>query len=792
MLLFNLKLALRNFVKNRKYTLVNIVGLGFGLSAFLIISLYLQFHLSFDKFNKNYQSIYRIDQKVPVSGETDTYSCTPFALSPKIKQDFPEILASVRLMYCNEFLSSSKECTFYERRGYFADPSIFDVFDFEFVRGNPKTALLEPYSIVITEELAKKYFPGKNPIGETLKFQTGYNLKVTGVMKELPANSSLRPRYLVNFSILNQIFRLNIEEKWDWCMADTYVLLQEKTDARLLIDKVNKELGSYDKNSKNSRLALWPLRKEHLQYTNKDDSRSFFYLLGIIAFFTLIIACINFMNLSTAYSSVRLKEIGLRKISGASRISIISQFLGEALIISFISLLFALSIAEILLPFLSRMIGQSLKFQFFNHFQFFLYILGATLLTGLLSGSYSAFYLSSLQPAYMSRGKTKIASGNPFLRKVLVIFQFVISVVLIIVTILIFKQLDYMKNKKLGFDKENILIGYIQLTGEGNVARYDALKNELLCNPAILSMTWDHNAPFFNAEWWNVSIEGKPEDQKFRMQHNHVDFDFLKTFGIKMKEGRALSEDYPSDKIGSCVINEEAVRQFGWTDGAIGKRISNDNINYTVVGVMHDFHIYTVAVPIESYFISYSTRHLSWPNSHAIKIAANQDVFKMKKFITSKFQAYFPNDNIEFNILDENFGKRNYGDVELIAILIGVFAFLAVSISSIGLFGLISFITKQRTKEIGIRKANGATIVDLFKLICKEFIIILFIANAIAFVLAYFIADKILQNFAYRINIGLSVFIMAAALSIVITVFTVSYQIFQASRANPVDSLRYE
>ncbi len=793
MIFFNLKIAVRNFTKNKEFTLINIFGLAVGLAAFMIISLFIQFHLSFDKFNKNYRNIYRVDQNVRVSGADETYSCTPFPLAPILQENFPEILRAARVRNCAEFMSTDREHTYYEDEGMYADSTIFDIFDFEFLQGDPKTALDAPLSVVLSEKLAGKYFSGQNPVGKSLKFQTDFELKITGVFKNTPANSTIDPEYIVSFSSFAIVMNQPIDQIWDWCMIATYILLDDNVNPDVLSGKIKNMVGDYYENEMGNTLKLWPLTKIHLQYNDRNDNRGFLYLMGLIAAFTLLIACINFMNLSTAYSSVRIKEIGLRKIAGANKKSIIRQFLGESLIISFVSLMLAYTIAVLALPYLNTLIEENLKIQYFNTPGFFAFIVGVAILTGILSGSYPAFYLSSLRPVKILKGKGISASKSPVLRKILVVFQFLISIILIICTIVIFQQLNYMKNKELGFDKENILVAYIQLTGANNESRYNALKNDILGNPKVISMSWSHNAPFFDNEFWNVNIEGMPEDQKYYILHNHVDFDFLKTYNIKIKEGRELSEEFPSDKQGACLVNEEAVKKFGWdSSGAIGRTITNDNIVYRVIGVVKDFHQYSVAAPIEPYFMSYTTRELAWPNAHSVKIAANQDIKEMKKYLTQKFQEYFPNDNIEFNILEENFNERNYGFVIVLGTLIGIFAFLSISIAAVGLFGLVSFIAKQRTKEIGIRKANGAMVVDLFRLIVKEFIILLIIANVIACPLAYFINREILKIFAYRIDIGVSVFIIAGAISIVITLITVSYQILKVAFLNPVDVLRYE
>jgi putative ABC transport system permease protein len=790
--LFNLLLAIRNLRKNSKYTIINTLGLSVGLAAFILMTLFIHYHLSFDKHLRKLDRIYRVDQIIKGTSGTEVLPCSPFPLRSVIESKFPEIESATRVQFCGEFLSSDKEHTYVENNGLYVEPAFINIFDIDFIQGDPATALSDAESIVLSETLAQKYFGDENPVGKILKLMAGTPCRVTGVYKDLPQNRTSRPDYLVSYTTLYQTLQPDIESNWDWCMSNTYILLRDKADPNNLNRKINALLDQYTQNEIHTRLALWPYAVIHLHFSRNIDNRGMFFLLGIIAIFVLVIASINFTNLSTAYSSTRVKEIGVRKISGAFRWHIIRQFIGESLIISFLSLFIALFLAELMQPSLNTLMQVDLDLFSLQNTGFLLFVVLVTCLVGIISGSYPAFYLSSLEPGRALKGNIRISSGNPWLRKVLVVFQFIISVVLIVCTLIIYRQLNYMKNISLGFDKENILIGYLQLTGKNNMSRYRALKNDLLSDPRILSMSWSHNAPFFAAEWWRVSAEGKDPDERFRVQHNHIDFDFLKTFNIKLAEGRELSEEYPSDTSGACLISKETARILGWENNALGKTIMNDNLRYKVVGVMEDFHMFSVARPIDPQFFTYTTRQLSWPNSHAIKVARGQDITAVRKFVTSKFQEYFPDDNIEFNLLDENMDQNNFGFVIMIGTLFGIFSFLAIAIAAIGLFGLVSFVTKQRTKEIGIRKANGAMTMELFRLFSKEFVVLLIIANIIAIPVAYFACRFILEQFAYRIGIGVMYFVIAALFSVLITLLTISIQIFRASNANPVDSLRFE
>ncbi len=788
-----IKFAFRNFNKNKEYTFINIFGLAVGLAAFILIFLFLQFQWSFDKFNQNYDRIYRVDQHIHMKGEVQTANGTQFPLAPALKRDYPEILKATRIQYCGDYLSSDEEHTFREGNGMWADNEIFEIFDFQFIEGNPQNALTMPMTIVLTEELANKYFPGENALGKMIRFQTDHYLQITGIIRKMPENSTLRPDFMISFSSLKPINNFDIEGNWGWWMCITYVLLDKNVDVELFGEKIVDALDKYSDLNPYKKLILWPLSKINLQYNDQNDSRPFYYLLALLAIITLLIACVNFMNLATAYSSTRTREIGIKKLVGSQQSSLIVQFLSEAIIIALIALFLAFILAEIFLPQINLLIRENLKIQYFRNIKFVLFMLIITFFTGLISGSYPAFYLSATPPLSVLRGIVGLRSKNPILRKILVVFQFTLSVALIIGTIIMYRQLDFMRKKELGFDKENLIVGNIQMKGENAESQYEALRNDLLSDARIINMTWSHNAPFYGGETWECQWEGGPPDEKIHILHNHVDFNFIDTYGIKLKAGRYLSKEFPSDREEACLINETAAKRLGWEySEAIGKTITNEDDDYRIIGIIEDFHLYSVLAPISPYFVSYTTRELSWGNIHTIKLSPHQDIVEMKDYVTKKFREYFPGHNIEFNIYDENFNQRNYAGIDILGKFFGIFAILAICIAVTGLFGLVSFISKQRTHEIGIRKAIGAPIASIVNMLLTEFIKLLLIAIIIAIPIAWFSMNTLLQNFAYRIGIAWWIFVLAGMIALLIAFLTVIWQAVKAATANPVESLRYE
>lgn len=793
MILFNLRHAIRNFKKNRLYTIINISGLAIGLAAFIVIIAFVKYHTSFNKFNKNYANIYRINQITDVSNSNTILPCTPFALIHEIKNKFPEIRSITRTYFSNFYLSNGKDKTYFEGGGLFADSSLFEIFDFDIIRSNKPNVLATPMSIVLSESLAKKYFPHEDPLGKRLRIETGKILTVSGIMRDTPYNSSLRCRYLISFDALRVLLTPDVENQWDWCMASTFVMLKDNADPELLSKKIENLTRGRTIKIESNKLVLYPLSRIHLQFVPDVDFRPHIWLAGIVAVFILIIAAINFMNLSTAYSSVRVKEIGLRKLSGAGYFHIIRQFMGEALVITGISLLLALFLSEICLTYLKSMLPQGFSIAYPGLTGFILLLLCIVLTTGILAGSYPSFYLSSLQPSRAIKGMDKFTLRSPLISRILVILQYVIFIVLIVSTFVIYRQIQFMQKLDMGFNRNNIIIGNCQLTAPDAKEKYEKLKRDFKQQGGIIDIAQSHSVPLYGIEWWEVYLDSLQRSGSYHLEHNHIDFYYLKTYGIQIIEGRALTPDSADDvNSHTCLINEETVKKFGWEKKAIGKYIYSDRNVFRVVGIMKNFHLNSVMNAIEPCFFSYTTRQFNWPNFYSVKIAENKDPVEMISCINQKFREYFPDDIIEFWNYNRDFDRINTGFITSMGTIFAICASIALSIALIGLFGLVSFITRQRTKEIGIRKANGAKTFQLFTFIAREFVTMIIIANIVAAPVAWLLTRQILNTMPYHIAIPWASFIVVALLSIILTFLTIGAQIVKVASINPSESLRFE
>jgi putative ABC transport system permease protein len=786
-----LKTTLRSITKRKVYSLINISGLAIGIAVFILIALYIRYEFSFDRFNENYHRICRVEKEVTLSGGKQKQTKTPFPLAPILVDNFPEVVDAVRLTFTSGHFSSHQVQMSFEKHGLYADPSFFDIFTFHLIKGNPKDALRQPFSIVLTEELAEKYFPGEEPIGKILKFEDEFDLKVTGVMENPPANSHFKSRYIISFPTFKDINLYNPIGDWNSDFSFTYILLQNNNSSETLNQKISPLLFNYIKNNK-STLYLKPLKDIHFSLLvnelGANTDITIIYLYIALAVFILAIACINFMNLSTAYSSVRAKEIGIRKAVGSTRLALIQQFLSESVFLAVISLFIAFILAILFLPVFGDIVHRELGLNLFRDWLFILGMLVMGILVGLIAGSYPAFFLSSLRPARILKRNIVEKSKSPFSRKFLVGFQFLISLVLIIATMVIYRQLNYVKERDYGFEKDNILMATFKSKVPEQLSQYEVLKSELLKHPDILNAAVSNNRIFNNAPDIHINWEGASQGEKMRIYYNVVDYDFLGTFGLEIKEGRKFSRSFSTDRKKACILNETAVRKFGWKS-PLGKKIYNNR--FTVVGVIKDFHVFSAFYEIPPYMLMMLSEELTGYRTVSIRISPRH-VSETKRFIEEKFQAFFPRNIVDFKLLSEGFDKIFYETVEGVGKTFGFFSFLTIFIAMIGLLGLVSYSAQRRTKEIGIRKVLGASIANIFYLLSREFLKLQLIANLIAWPLAYFILNQILQQFAYRIDIGLWIFILAGIATLVISLVTVSAQILKAALANPISALRYE
>ena len=792
-----LKIALRNIKKYKGYSFINITGLAVGMTCCILIFCWINDELSYDQFHKNIDQLYRVvrSERTP-DGSINQYASTPSPVGTSLKESYPEITEISRLYAFSRqrgrVLLKYKNNQFYEDRFYCADPSFFSIFTFPFIQGDPQSALTNPNSVVLTQDMAEKYFGNENPVGKTLTIVNSHDLTVSAVIENIPANSHVQFDFMSPLE--PQLEQFSWMRKWNIPHFYTYILIDKSADGHEVSKKIRYHLKRFEpeyyKTSLNQ-YALQPVKDIHLRSHYKSDLNGeskiqtvYIAFFSSIAVFVLIIACINFINLTTARSANRAKEIGMRKVSGANRIHIVRQFFGESLLMSFLSLGLAIFLVNLSLPTFNQLSGKQVEFVHLFNLDILIAIVCIVVITGVLSGLYPAVVLSSFQPIGVLKGRTANVIINKHFRRVLVIFQFTLSIILIIGTIVIYNQLEYIQHKKLGYNKDYL----IYLSRQGNLTKqYNVFKEEVLKNSQIRGVTSSSDLPTKTGHYTIVNgWEGSSSEDGMLMNFFSVDEDYLKTFGIEMAEGRFFSETIATDAAEGFVLNQEAVKLMGMQN-SVGKRFSFFGREGRIIGVMKDFHFKSLHQPIEPLIFWINP---AWDQYIFVRVQSGEMAATLQ-FIEELHQKFNPDYPFDFKFLDEDIDQLYRTEMRTKQVL-SLFAGFAIFISCIGLFGLASFITVQRTKEIGIRKILGASIVGVVKLLSKEFIKWICIANVISWPFAYFITRKWLDSFAYRIDLTIWPFILAGFSALGIALLTVSYQAIKAALANPVDSLRYE
>ncbi|MCD4747281.1 MAG: ABC transporter permease [Bacteroidales bacterium] len=797
-----LKIAIRNLVKRKFYSLINISGLAIGLASFIIIMLYIIDELSYDRYHKNAENIYRLVNVHDFNGVGENSASSPFPVAFTLKDEYPGIVKNVVRIFnfqAPRCLIEFGENKFNERNFFFADSTFFNIFDYEFVRGDPNTVFDEPYSLVLTESIAKKYFGDDDPLNKTIKFDTKFDLKVTGIIKDVPAQSHFNFDFISSMSSVRKIYGGKLPQTWVWNPCWTYLLL-EKGTARLLEEKFPDFIDKffYDAEKENISLYLQPLTDIHLKSKldyelEPNNNISYIYILSVIAAFLLIIASINFMNLATATSASRAKEIGVKKVVGVNRSQIIFQFISESIILSFIALIIALILIELILPVFNTFTNKDIILSILLQPEYLLTLIALVIFTGVFSGIYPAFYLSAFKPLSIIKGNFKNENKSTLPRKILVIVQFVISITLIIGTLTIFNQLKYLRNADLGFNKEQIIIIPINHTPIANT--YKNFKSELLLNPDIISVTAVDDIFGVAHNTHEFRPEGLPQDKWQFYPALVVRYDFVKTFDIKILAGRDYNEKNKTDPEKGMLINEAMVRHLGWrsNDEAIGKKFKSLNGEERVIGVTNNFNVTSMHESAGPFVLNIKEkpREVMWfLKFMAIRIAPDKHK-KIIAFIETKWKEFAPDRPFEYSFLDQELSKL-YKDEDNLGNFSLIFTLLIIFIASLGLFGLVSFMAEQRTKEIGIRKVLGANVANIIILLSKEFIKLILIAIIIAWPIAFLLIDEWLNHFAYRTDINWFVFILAGLFALIIVLLITAYKAYIASRTNPVDTLKYE
>jgi putative ABC transport system permease protein len=777
------KLAFRNFSRHKGFSLINISGLALGLACAILILLWVQHELRFDGFHAGADRIYRIILKYGDNDSSGPHG--PGALGPALKQRYQEIADSARFFFVHKNPVRYKEKTL---NGALCgtDPSFTRIFTFPFVLGDPNKALAHPTSIVLTETFAQKFFGRDDPLGKTMGFEwwgQWHDFTVSGVVEDPPSNSHIQFDYLlpINFVTLSG---MDIHT-WDAIAYHTYVLLKKDADLEALGNKIVDILQRHIPESAYT-IHLEPLRHIHLYNEAGGGSITYVYIFGIIGLFILGIACVNFMNLSTARSSHRALEVGMRKVVGSKRSQLIAQFLIESMVMAVGAFCCAIVIVKILLPYICLITDTRLHLTIFG--PQLLVFLGITFLTGLISGSYPALYLSRVLPVRVLKG-IHVTGGKSFLlRRYLVIGQFVISILLIFGTIIVYEQLIYLRNKDMGFDKEHIIS--FELRG-GLRRNYGAIKRELLKNPNVAAVCAT-NGSFSKRFATDKAVwEGKDEGERLQMAIHSVDFDYADVFDIQMVQGRYFSEEFSTDVSEGIVVNETALKMMGMKE-PIGKRFFcpmpfNMSKDGKIIGVIKDFHFRSLHSKIEPLILAVAP---GWYTDMYVKMRS-QDLPATLAHVERTFRTFAPDFAFEFSFLDEDIDGLYKTEMRL-GSLVKYGAVLAIFIACLGLFGLASFMAEQRTKEIGIRKVLGASVLNITGLLTREFTQWVFVANVIAWPVGYFVMRIWLENFAYRIDIPFRAFVLSGLLVLGLSFMTVCHKAIKAALTDPVVSVRYE
>lgn len=785
------KITFRTLLRQKAYSLINIAGLTIGMTCFILIFLFVRNEISFDAFHENGDRIYRIHLERQHPDSSFFMAPTMLPLAPALLSEFPEISYAVRFSQKSTALFSVGETMHYERLLH-VDSDVFNIFTFPLLKGDPDSALAEPFSIVISEKTAEKYFGREDPIGRVIQIDNNQNYKITGILKNLPANSHLRFEVLASFSSLNNTERIKGQYWTSFSNDYTYVLLPEEVSPRELETKFPAFLDRYlDEDVKGKYILHFQALKDiHFSSLNYDFARTYnrnyLYAFSAIGFFILLMACINFMNLTTSRSVGRAKEIGVRKVVGAQRGQLIKQFLVEAVILSLLALVGAVILVQSVLPEFGDFINRDISFHLFNDFVLMGSLLGIALFVGLLSGSYPALYLSAFRPVIVLKGTKEKSARNVSFRTVFVVAQFAISIVLIISTLTVYQQLKYLKSKDLGFDQEQIVV--VPMQGSSIKENASAFKAEVLLNPRILSLTPSNGTPASGTSSASTyHAEGDPVDQEIYLKTIYTDYDFVNTFGLEIIAGRNFSRDFSTDYEQAFILNETAVKKLGW-DSPIGKRLyTNPEEPGYVIGVVKDFHYDSTQYEIEPMALNINPGEYKYIS---IKIRPD-NVSETLMFLETKWEEVAPKYPFTYFFIDQEF-ETYYTFEQRLGSLFTYFAALAIFISCLGVIGLIAFTAEQSTKEIGVRKVLGASEWGIVLMLSKQFVKWVLIGNVIAWPVAYLLMNRWLQNFAYRTSLGLENFILSGFLAFIIAMLTISYRSVKAAMANPIDSLRYE
>ncbi|TAE49833.1 MAG: FtsX-like permease family protein [Bacteroidetes bacterium] len=798
-------IAFRNLLKSKGFSLINILGLAMGLTCCLLMLMYVWDELSYDRFHEKAERIYRVNSDVHFGGEEMSLAVVSDAAGPSILKDYPQVEKMVRFRQRGSFQVKKGDQNLTEEDVSYVDSSVFEVFSFELIAGNPQTALRDPQTLVLTESAAKKYFDRTDVLGESLVLNDDQVYRVTGVMRDFPHNSHIRSRMFLSMASYEESRANN----WLSNNFNTYLLLKDAKDAQWLDSQMdvvlqnyagpqikailNQSLDEFRASGSTLLMSLMPmsdihLRSQRIAEMSPNGSIQYVYLFSAVALFVLLIACVNFMNLSTARSAGRAREVGIRKVLGSAKGSLIGQFLAESVLLSLIALALSLVASRLLLPWFNEVSGKEMPFFILSNPWFLVILLGLVILTGLMAGSYPAFFLSSFQPIAVLRGKLAKGGGG-FLRSALVVFQFTASIVLIAGTMVVYRQMNFIRSKELGFNKERVLlVKNVNALG----SRIEAFKESSLRMSGVSAATSTEFLPVSSARS-NTALFPSPavrQEEAVLTQFWEVDHDYVPTMGMNLVKGRNFSREFLSDSQ-AVVINESAVRMFNLGDAPVGKQIYtfiNDQgqelIPMNVVGVVKDFHFESLRDAIGPVVMQ-----LGQSGGYVCLRLSSEDLPATLAAVENEWNQMNTGQPFSYQFMDDAFDAM-YRSEQRMGQILAAFALFAIFVASLGLLGLVSYTTEQRTKEIGIRKVLGASLGQITGLLSKDFFVLVLIAIVIATPIAWAAMNWWLQDFSYRTDISIGLFVIAGLGAIGVTLLTVSLQAVRAALANPVNSLK--
>jgi putative ABC transport system permease protein len=799
------KIAFRTLLKFRGYAAINLVGLALGLCAGVLIMLYVLDEFSFDNLHTKADRIYRIETKFTDKKEGGSgnahYDANGWAVGTTLQKDFPEV---EKVLYTRNgsFLMINHEGKRIRERIHFATNEFFDIFSFELVKGNREKALVDPYSLVITESMEKKYFKGEDALNKSIIMQDSMQFVVTGVMRDIPSNSHIQLDMLASFSTYVRLNGFDFNGGWGNINVRNYLLLREGTDAKafmakaenLYTDRVPDMLNDWGVFGK---VVFTPLSKLYLHSKAPNGmgpvgSIDRVYLVSAIAIFVLLLACINFINLTTARSVYRAKEVGLRKVVGSSRFGLVRQFLSESFVLTTLSLFVAIALTGLLLPLFNQLLAKTYSIAALMELPVLAGIAALIVLVTFLSGYYPAWIMSGMRPVEVLKGKMQNTSRGVQLRRGLVIFQFVVSVGLVMGTLIVIEQLRYMQEQDLGFAKDELFVITAGRAKSSNPEVFETFKNEVKSLAIVQDATFTNSLP--GNPGWTGQIaypEGKSGDEAVSVEYMAIDDHYIKTLGLQLIAGRDFSKDHEADLKDGLILNETAVSMFGWSspEEAIGKKITSPSgfPAGEVIGVVKDYHQLGLQQVIGPMAMDYN------PNSshtYVIRFSAT-DTRQLISSIEKLWKKNFPSFDFTYFFVDQDF-ERQYQSEQRLATVFGLFAIITIIIAVIGLLGVVSFMVASKTKEIGIRKVLGAGVLSITSNLSKEFLVLVILANLIAYPLAWYLANEWLQGFANRVEVGPLIFVVTFLIAITITLVTTSVQTIRAAMTDPVKSLRYE